>query len=162
MDSNVSTEDVYDDRTLTKVYHREVYAPKSAADDSNATVKITAGDKKLSRKVSSNGTLDLDLPDIGSAAFGRQGSVKFMVRHEKWKMDWEIEMPATLDPEVICDWNIFVDEQYDYRNRVLALSRLKPVLGETACRDYFNMLLDGKADKMTLSPMPTAITVSQR
>ena len=74
-------------------------------------------------------------------------------------MDWAVEAPTALDPEVIRDWNIFVDEQYDYRSRAFALTRLKPFLGETAYMDYLKRLLDGEIDKRALSPMPTEIRI---
>ena len=158
-ESFVRSEEVYNSRTRIQIRHQDVYFPVIKTDDSNSTVKITAGDKTITKKVSSDGTLELDFSDIGPVAFDRQSSIKFNIHHGKWDMDWEVEAPATLDPVVIRDWNIFVDEQYDYRSRSFALTRLKPVLGETAYMDYLERLLDGKISKRTMSPMPTGITV---
>ena len=155
--SHIGIEDVYNSPTRTQIRQQKVYSTAVLNDDSNSTVKITAGDKNISKKVSSDGTMDLDFSEIGPVAFDRQNTIK--IHHVKWKMDWSVEVPATLDPEVIRDWNIFVDEQYDYRTRSLALTRLKPALGETSYKDYLSWLLDDRIDKRALSPMPTEIQI---
>lgn len=157
--SHTSVEEVYNSPKRLLIRKQKVYSAAVSNDDSKSTVKITAGDKSISKKISSDGTLYLDLPEIAPAAFDRQSTVKFKIHHEKWNMDWTVEAPATLDPEVIRDWNIFVDGQYDYRSRSFALIRLKPVLGETAYRDYLKRLLDGEIDKRALTPMPTEIRI---
>lgn len=158
-ESFVRTEEVYKSPTRTQIRQQEVYSPAVLNDTSNSAVIITAGDKSISKKVSSDGTMYLDLSEIGPVAFNRQNTIQFKIHHEKWKMDWSVEVPATLDPEVIRDWNIFVDEQYDYRSRALALTRLKSVLGETSYKDYLSWLWDDRIDKSTLSPMPTKIRI---
>ena len=157
--AHTSVEEVYNSPKRIQIRQQEVYSTTVLNDDSNSTVKITAGDKNISKKVSSEGTMDLDLSEIGPEAFDRQYTIKFKIHHVKWKMDWSVEVPATLDPEVIRDWNIFVDEQYDYRTRSLALTRLKPALGETSYKGYLSWLLDDRIDKRTLSPMPTEIKI---
>ena len=153
------TETVWNEWETTMIKMQDIYTPVFETDRSQATVTISSGNTKKEKKLSFDGKVSFSVSDFypGRLDPDRRGS--FQVYHPKWKMTWIVETPATLDPEVIRDWNIFVDEQYDYRNRVLALSRLKPVLGETACRDYFNRLLDGKVDKTTLPPMPTEIRV---
>lgn len=158
-ESFVRTEEVYNSPKRIQIRQQEVYSTAVLNDNSNSTVKITAGDKNISKKVSPDGIMELDLSEIGPVAFDRQNTIKFKIHHVKWKMDWSVEVPATLDPEVIRDWNIFVDEQYDYRTRSLALTRLKTVLGETSYKDYLSWLLDDRIDKRALSPMPTEIQI---
>ena len=157
--SHTSVEEVYNSPKRIQIRQQEVYSTAVLNDNSNSTVKITAGDKNISKKVSPDGIMELDLSEIGPVAFDRQNTIKFKIHHVKWKMDWSVEVPATLDPEVIRDWNIFVDEQYDYRTRSLALTRLKPALGETSYKDYLSWLLDDRIDKRALSPMPTEIQI---
>ena len=157
--SHIGIEDVFNSPTRIEKRQQEVYSTAVSIDNSNSTVKITASDKSISKKVSPDGIMELDLSEIGPMAFDRQNTIKFKIHHEKWNMDWAVEAPATLDPEVIRDWNIFVDEQYDYGSRSFALTRLKPVLGEPAYRNYLKRLLDGEIDKRALPPMPTEIQI---
>ena len=155
---HTETEESYDSRSKAKIRCQDIYTPAFKSDNSQGNVTITGGGKVLKKKMDANGLVTIKIEDLFPSVDPLQ-TITLKVHHDQWNMDWIIEAPFPMDYDAIRNWNIFVNERYDYLTRMQALMYLKAFMNDSAYRKYCQLLLDGKVNRNDTPILPTSISV---
>ena len=82
--------------------------------------------------------------------------MEFQIYHRQRREIWQVKIFSLCTPELLRDWNLVVDCRSDFYSKFLALFRWKNLLGEKACRERADQLIQNKKIPLPSHPAGSA------
>lgn len=101
-------------------------------DTSRSEIDISCEGKTISRQLNEHGKISFHFSDLGINGIFPPRVLKFEICHRNREQIWNAEIFSLCTPDLLRDWNLVANEQFDFYARIHALYRLKPAIGVEA------------------------------
>ena len=128
-----------------KVYYEHVDDYEYGTAGSQITV--TCGKVSRDYLLDYKGSFSLDVKDFLSDIDPEGKDIAFRIYHNEWKKTWILTASPLCSGKLLRDWNIMVNNRYDYLSRAAAAARLSQYCGAERCRTYLQKLLNDQLRK---------------
>lgn len=132
-----------------KVYYEHV--DDYEYDSMYSEITVTCGKVSKDYYLGSRGEFTLNVKDFLSDIDPEGKKLSFSIYHKKWNKKWTLTVSPLFCGEMLRDWNIMVNNGYDYLSRVAAAGRLSQFYGKNRCRNYLKLLLNDQLNKAPVS-----------
>lgn len=139
---------------LTTIRITPIQEESFLPDKSQSIIELRYRKKTIRKTLDTRGRFLFSLRELEPDGLFPPRRIEFQLHHRQRGMGWRIELFSLCTPELLRDWNLAVDDRYDFLARFYALFRLRSAIGASAYRTLAGQLIQGKP--LSLSRFPTA------